>query len=332
VATTPEGRRLTEQHRRAQIANEQGFLAQFLAAWALLDLADLDFSTPNWLRVVMWLIDQFRQDSANLSLEYARRYRAIEVPDTDEPFPDIEFDRGNGPRVVLDLPRTATWVPRDRPGRPRNRIPLRKTGRQVPLTIRWRDRDPSVEASLRITGPVNIKQRIKAGEPPERAKRLALVEASGAAGRMIGDGGRDSLLTVVQNDRVALGWIRVTAANPCAFCAMLSSRGISWGRYSPASFRESDEKFRRDGDPRFDDAGNQIVRVHSACRCTLQPVYYENDRLLSASKEYRDLWNAYIRGSYGGKDAILAWRRLYERPDVFKRKLGEIEEPERRAA
>jgi hypothetical protein len=330
VATTAEGRRLTEQHRRAQIANEQGFLAQFLAAWALLDLADLDFSTPNWLRVVMWLIDQFRQDSASLSLEYARRYRAIEVPDTDVPFPDIEFDRGNGPRVVLNLPRTATWVPRQGPGRPRNRIPLRKTGRQVPLTIRWRDRDPSVEASLRITGPNNIKQRIKAGEPPERAKRNALVEAGGSGMRHVADGGRDSLLTVVQNDRVALGWIRVTAANPCAFCSMLASRGITWNRYNEKSFVASDIQFK--DDPRFDPRGEQTAKVHDNCHCTLQPVYFENDKLLDASKEYRELWNTYIRGNYGGKKAILAWRRLHERPDVFKRKLEESRPARRRAA
>jgi hypothetical protein len=44
---------VAEQGRRRR------FLAKFLAAWALLNVADLDFSTPNWLRAVMQLWSAF---------------------------------------------------------------------------------------------------------------------------------------------------------------------------------------------------------------------------------------------------------------------------------
>jgi hypothetical protein len=99
------------------------------------------------------------------------------------------------------------------------------------LVIHWRDRDPAVEASLRVTGPIEIKRRIQQGETPRRALRNAQAHAGGAALRHVADGGRDTALTVVQNDRAALGWIRVTAPDPCGFCSMLASRGITWGRY-----------------------------------------------------------------------------------------------------
>jgi hypothetical protein len=256
VATTPEGRRLTEAHRKAQLQTQQSFLTEFL------DIANLDFSTPNWLRVVMQLIDFFRQDSADLALRYARRYREFELPDARDPFPDIEFFRGDGPRVRFDLSRTAKRVPRSTRGRPRNRIPTVRFGEGAPrVTVNWRDRDPNVEATLRVTGPIEIKRRIKLGEPPEQARKNASAHAGGGALRHVGDGGRDTMLTVVNNDRQALGWIRQTAADPCAFCSMLASRGISWGRYNQKSFAASDIKFA--GDPRND---SQITaKVHDNC-------------------------------------------------------------------
>jgi hypothetical protein len=210
VALTPEARRLTEEHRRAQAANQQGFLREFLAAWRLLDVRNLDSSTPSWLQVVMRLIELFRQDSARLSLDYARRYRRLELPDTDIELPEIDFFSGVGPRVLRELPRSVTRVPRAGRGRPRNRIPLRPVDGR--LVINWRDRDPQVEASLRVTGPHTIKHRIGQGEPPERALRNAEAHAGGAGLRHVNDGGRDTALTVVQNDRAALGWIRLTAA------------------------------------------------------------------------------------------------------------------------
>jgi hypothetical protein len=326
VAATPEGRRLTEQHRQAQLANQRSFLAEFLATWGLLRLDDLDASTPNWLRVIMRLIELFRQDSARLALNYAKRYRELEIPGSPIEPPEIDFYSGDGPHVVLDLPGGATRVPRRSPGRPPARIPLRTTGDRG-LVINWRERDPRVEASLRITGPFEVKRRIKLGESPERARRNAAAQAGGAGLRHVADGGRDTVLTVVQNDQAALGWIRVTAADPCAFCSLLASRGITWNRYNQHSFVASDIRFA--GDLRNDDA--VTAKVHDHCRCTLCPVWVENDPALDAGKQWRRLWNEHISGRYTGKDAINAWRRLYERPELFKQKTDQAR-PRRRVA
>jgi len=108
-----------------------------------------------------------------------------------------------------------------------------------------------------------VKYRIGRGETPRQAAQNASVQAVGAAMRHVGNGGRDTVLTLVENDRAALGWIRVTSGNPCSFCAMLASRGITWGRYNQQSFAASDVKFA--DDPRVDPGGRPTAKVHDNC-------------------------------------------------------------------
>ena len=133
----------------------------------------------------------------------------------------------------------------------------------------------------------------------------------------------------MQNDRGAIGWVRVTDGNPCAFCAMLASRGVTWGPYAANSFKAANEKFSGkvfedavDGDPRLI-GGRGQAKVHDHCACALVPVFSRNDPLLDQGKKYRELWNAHIRNQFSGEDAIRAWRRLHERPDVFLRKASD---------
>lgn len=302
-------RRLVEQHRRAQVANRAGFLREFLAAWGLLRTDDLDASYPNWLRIIMRLIRAFRQASADLALNHYRDMRRLGVPDPEIGMPEVDFDLGD---VVERAARSRRTHPdASVPARVvREARELRQAGRPARLTIHWDRADRAAEAALRVTGPINIKTRIKRGETPEKAARNALVEASGAASRHVLNGGRSTSLTLVQNDKVALGYVRVTDSNPCAFCAMLASRGIvRYGRKAEA-FAESDARF----------IGPGQVKVHDHCACALVPVFSENDGHLVKAKEFQRLWNDHIQGRFSGNDALNAWRRLYERPEVFKDK------------
>ena len=91
---------------------------------------------------------------------------------------------------------------------------------------------------------------------------------------------------------------------------MLASRGITWGRYNQQSFAASDIKFA--DDPRVDPGGRPTAKVHDGCHCTLSPVWTRDDPLLDAGRAYRDLWNAQVRNKYSGKDALKAFRRIYE--------------------
>lgn len=159
-----------------------------------------------------------------------------------------------------------------------------------------------VETSLRVTGVVSFKKRMRtivADEPTiERSLRISGNMAASAAIRHALDGGRETLAETVKADRLALGWARVTRGRPCYFCAMLASRGPA---YKAASFAASD--------PRFE-GGEGNARVHDSCNCSLEPVFKTDADWPGKAREWEQLWKDSTRGE---SDKINAFRRAYER-------------------
>jgi len=88
-----------------------------------------------------------------------------------------------------------------------------------------------VRTSLQVTGYVT-EERLRTLKHADPGK-VALVRVSGAVTRQVLDGGRETLLASVRDDRRARGWARVTSPKPREFCAMLASRGAV---YTVASF------------------------------------------------------------------------------------------------
>lgn len=274
MAVTDLGTRLTEQHRQAQVANQQTFLAEFLALWPLLNPFDLDASAPGWIQAVLRLIEVFRDQSAEMAVDYYQRFREVEAPEAPE-LPPIAFaPRAETVRAIRRVARGNRGVSR---------------GRDDTIRLDWREPDRAARTSMIVTGPVNIKVKAKRAQPVEQAQRAALVESSGAAMRHVIEGSRRATLTVVQNDDMALGWARVTDAGPCYFCAMLASRGPVYGTRASASFE-----------------------AHDACACTAEAVYSREAEWPSGGRALQRMWNEHIQGRYSGPAAVRAWRRLYE--------------------
>ena len=98
----------------------------------------------------------------------------------------------------------------------------------------------------------------------------AFVVAAGTVGRNVMDGGRDTIVDSVQADPRAAGWARVTAPNPCGFCAMLASRGPVYK--SAGSAGENDA-------------------YHPHCACTPQPIYSRSDPWPGRAREFREMWD-----------------------------------------
>ncbi len=128
-----------------------------------------------------------------------------------------------------------------------------------------------VAASLYATGQVMTRKALLGGQPVEQARETALVRTSGAVTRLVLAGGRNTLLRSVAADPTALGWARVTDSNPCAFCAMLASRGPVYKTEQSASFR-----------------------AHDHCSCTVEPFYRGSD-WPGRAREFRDLYNQAVR-------------------------------------
>lgn len=170
--------------------------------------------------------------------------------------------------------------------------------------------DAGVRKSLLVVGPYDYMNKLAeiktldVGPQQEKAfliqaKDLTSEKIAAAVVRHAQAGGRQTVWENSEKDPVALGWIRVTKAKPCYFCAMLASRGISYRSFKEGSFDVSNAQFSGDGD----------AKVHDNCGCSLKAVYSKNDPLVDKTKEFADMWS---RWGAGGGDAALRFRRGYD--------------------
>jgi hypothetical protein len=325
VAATPEGARLTEQHRLEQQQVTNSFLVEFIALWALLDTDRLDETSPGWVRAVLRAIQDYRNRSARVAVAYYGAFAEQERP-------------GGAPELVI--PRL--WAPTEQvrepipmPTRARNRlepvVPRRDTrtasqrtnhtdtgrgrvrvtfddsgldrGRSGRSRVEMSDlsferEDRAVKVSLEVTGPVAQKSKTSRNKPRVTVRDESFEAAAGAATRHVLTGGRRSLLTLVEADPKALAWARVTDGAPCAFCAMLASRGPVYGSEAAAGFS-----------------------AHDACACTAEPVYSRQAPWPGRAREFQELWRETTRNT-SGRDSINAFRRAYEQQQRDQRRRG----------
>lgn len=133
--------------------------------------------------------------------------------------------------------------------------------RQAEIRTRSGDVEPArwnetaTQGALMLAGPIRIKSLIGSGVDPTEATRTAYKGLSGLVRKQIMAGGRDTIANTARADHRAIGFRRVTDGNPCAFCAMLASRGPSYGSAAVA-------RARSDG-----------MRYHNHCGCSAEIVY-----------------------------------------------------------
>lgn len=228
MATTTEGRRLTEQHRILQRRLAALTVAQMRQLWRLLDPENLPASSEDWLTATVAMIERNHAASAALSARYFVQFRQTEVRDGAFQLP---------PAPILNREQATT--------------------------------------SLTVTGISRVAQG-----------KTAVDTAAAAAVRLALNGGRGMLVDAVEADPVALGWIRVTDGDPCAFCALLASRG-----------------------PTFKSRGSAGFQAHDSCACTAEPVYDRNTEWPGRNREWADLYSEVAQGQ---PDPLNAFRRAYE--------------------
>lgn len=150
------------------------------------------------------------------------------------------------------------------------------------------------EVSFGVTGPTEVKKQLKLDITFTRAVDIASKTLAGSAGRIVTNTGRDTILDNIEQDHVAVGWQRLSGTgSPCYFCAMQISRGPVYRTKKRASFE-----------------------AHDHDHCFAEPLFRDSDNLPKV-QEYADLWNLTTAGK-SGKDAINAFRRAYERPNLHK--------------
>lgn len=239
------------EQRAAQVAIKTGFLAQFVQTWDLLDFNRIDATAFEWVRAALSVIRPWRQRSADRAAADYLKSRQLTLP-------------------------------------PAKRVSL--APRMQDVKVDWQGLDDAAKLSLLDQGPGELKRIIGVGEQtPEEASASALRSAGAAASRHVLAGGRETSLALVQADPAAIGWVRVTSDSPCAFCALLSSRGIAYRSEKSASFA-----------------------AHSSCSCVASPVWDKNAPLPGRSAEFAKFYKDHVQGQFSGDDARRAFRRLYE--------------------
>lgn len=145
-----------------------------------------------------------------------------------------------------------------------------------------------VRQTLDATGPGAMLHAIKGGQPPVQAMDNAAVKLAGAASRLAQQGARQAVLRSVKADHEALGWARITSGSPCAFCAMLASRGPVYKTEQSAAFE-----------------------AHNHCMCVAMPVFSQKDVLNTDFPALAAQWKRVTRG-LSGADARREWRRYWD--------------------
>lgn len=149
--------------------------------------------------------------------------------------------------------------------------------------------DPPTEQlvrSLGATGLAGTWAALARGLPLAQAREVGLARVSLAASRHVLDGGRLAMLEAAAASDGRMGWRRVTSARPCAFCAMLASRG--------AVYRAETVGFE----------------AHDGCACSAEPAF-RTDPPSEQERIYRELWESSTEG-LSGAEARAAFRRAFE--------------------
>lgn len=179
-------------------------------------------------------------------------------------------------------------------------------GRTVePTPAEWNTEQ--VVTSLRVTGPVAFKQAIAAGKTEDQALESMAAQMAGSAERLVLAAERDTVMATVESSDEIVGWRRVPDDDPCAWCAMLVSRGAVYKSRGSAT-----RVVGRRGRAR----GNQPLGTsyHDYCQCTAEPLYEHEDEPAEVDDLYRQ-WLEVTAGK-SGDAALRAWREYWDgRPD-----------------
>lgn len=130
----------------------------------------------------------------------------------------------------------------------------------------------------------------KARKKLEKAQRTAAAKAAGRADLLALEGARALLRDLGQADDRRVAWMRVTGPTPCAFCAMLASRGAEYKSAQSALF----------------DSYGQLY--HPNCHCHVVPVFTDEPYYSARDRFFMDNWEP-VTKAFNGKAKLRQWRR-----------------------
>lgn len=148
-----------------------------------------------------------------------------------------------------------------------------------------------VVPNLRLVGPGNAWRLRSLGR--RDVARVTFANVAGEVTRQVLNGGRETIVSTIEGDPVAVGYSRVVRGGCCAFCALLAGRGAVYRGEETAAFQ-----------------------AHRKCRCTPEPVYRRGAPLSESSERFRGLYRDVAGSVESGPDwarrVRAEFRRRYE--------------------
>jgi hypothetical protein len=279
-------------------------------------------SNTSWLVSLLRMLFGFRSPAQKLAVAYYRLQRALLTgftvsldgetagdtttldrlrDDFEAAVDTIERDTDDVPGPPLNLPDSGGLEPEDAD------IEFEEVT-DVQALIDRLDREAEQEAldQLDQLGIANLTKNIgKVSDADEnRDGKLAKVydiasaRQAAAAMRIAMNAARGLTYNLGDTDLRILGWVRMsTSGDPCAFCAMLISRG----KILYATRKNAQHQGANQDEDKF----------HDNCRCVAVPLFLESQYdspLYDQNRHYDELWQTYIAKKYSGNDALNKWR------------------------
>lgn len=204
------------RHHAEQKLIARNVVAELAPLWNILDFHDLNGSTADWLRAVRPVVERGFLTSQYVAAEFARNYRAALFP-AAEP-------------LEVNLPN-----------------PLGLFGTQM---IQDRQAQLRIMVSMKVTGPVHVMKLMPMDEAEAMARGFS--KSSGAATRLVLNGGRGMIRLLADADRLAVGVAAVADEDACDSCHFLTTPILK-----TAGARKMDA----------------VAVGHDFCRCSAQLVY-----------------------------------------------------------
>lgn len=128
----------------------------------------------------------------------------------------------------------------------------------------------------------------------ERISEKAGARGAGLADSAVLDAGRGMGLWALESDDLVVAYARGTSADPCAFCAMLASRGFTAYKATKGEVDSGALKA-------------EVRSYHPNCHCYPIVAYGADAELPPLSQFFADNWD--LTAEYRGSDKMKVWRR-----------------------
>lgn len=277
----------TLESAREQQAAQRGLTALMLqdlaGTWSTLNPGRLGQSMPRWVAAVLVVLDRYGDAAGALGLDYYEAERDAAGVRGRASAPEIRTPDQAQVESSLRWATKGLWDDHVLEPDPEfDRMWQQILDEEAAADLAGLDEEDLADIGDDLAGAPDEEPAEHALSPAADRLAKARTKVDGIATRLVTGVGRGAVVDAVAEDRQAVGCARVAAPNACAFCRMMTIRGVVYKDEQTAG-RRANSKF----------VGAGEFKYHNHCRCWAAPYFEGQD------------WEP--------QSQIEQWQRQYER-------------------